>query len=220
MVVIACETLKNELNLAMDQTGVSYPVIWIESGLHEFPDKLRARLQEVIDDLEPGTALLAFGFCGNSMVGVNTPHARLILPRVADCMPLFLGSVEKREQMGSKTYFFTGGYLESERNLAVEYEEYLGRYDPETAAWLMQEMMKHYERFAVIDTGAYEVEPVTRKISTVAELLELPVEIVPGDMGFFCELLRGPWPDERFLTVEPGGSITLEDSLNVGFSQV
>jgi hypothetical protein len=48
----------------------------------------------------------------------------------------------------------------------------------------------------------------------------MPVETVPGDLGFFCELLRGPWPDERFLTVEPGGSITLEDSLNVGLSQV
>ena len=220
MVIIACKTLKNELNMAIGQTGVSYPIIWIESGLHESPDKLRAYLQAAIDDLEPGTALMAFGFCGNSMVGLHTPRARLILPRAADCMPLFLGSVEKREQMGAKTYFFTGGYLESERNLAVEYEQALERYDPETAAWLIQEMMKHYERFAVIDTGAFEVAPVVRKIRPLAELLELPVETVPGDMGFFCELLRGPWPDERFLTVEPGGSITLEDSLNVGFSQV
>ena len=220
MVVIACETLKNELNLAMEQTGCEYPVIWIESGLHESPDKLRAHLQAVIDNLEPGTALLAFGFCGNSMVGLKTPRARLILPRAADCMPLFLGSVEKREQMGNKTYFFTGGYLEAERNIVVEYGHYIERYDPETAAWLLKEMLKHYERLAVIITGAYEVSPVIQKIKPVAELLELPLETVQGDMGFFCELLSGPWPEERYLTVEPGGSITLENSLNVGFSQV
>jgi hypothetical protein len=220
MKVIACETLKDELLLAMSRTGCSYPVIWVESGLHETPDKLRDTLQEILDGFESGTALMAFGFCGNSVVGLHTPRARLIMPRAADCIPLFLGSVERREQMGNTTYFFTGGYLNGERNMAVEYEHTLERYDPETAAWLMQEMMKHYEKFAVIDTGAFAVEPVKRKINPVAELLELPVETVPGDLGFFCELLRGPWPEERFLTVEPGGSITLEDSLNIGLSQV
>ena len=204
----------------MAQTGCSYPVKWLESGLHEKPDNLRAQLQAVIDDLESDTALMAFGFCGNSMVGLFTPRARLILPRVADCIPLFLGSVERREQMGGKTYFFTGGYLEGERNIAVEYEHALERYDTETAAWLMRELLKHYEKLAIIDTGAFDVESVKRKISPVAELLEMPVETVPGDLGLFSELLRGPWPDERFLTVEPGGSITLEDSLNVGLSQV
>ena len=220
MVIVGCETLKNELNLAMVRTDCSYPVIWLESGLHEKPDNLRSQLQTVIDDLESDTALMAFGFCGNSMVGLRTPHARLILPRVADCIPLFLGSVERREQMGNKTYFFTEGYLQGERNITTEYEYALGRYDQETAAWLMREMLKHYEKFAVIDTGTYEVESVKRKVNPVAELLEMTVETVPGDLGLFCELLRGPWPDERFLTVEPGGSVTLEDSLNVGLSQV
>ena len=176
-------------------------------------------MQKVIDDLESDTALMAFGFCGNSMVGLHTQRARLILPRVADCIPLFLGSVERREQMGGKTYFFTEGYLQGERNIATEYEHAVERYDPETAAWLMQELLKHYEKFTVIDTGTFEVESVTRRINPVAELLEMSVETVPGDLGLFCELLRGPWPDERFLTVEPGGSITLEDSLNVGLSQ-
>ena len=220
MVIIACETLRKELELAMARTGCAYPVIWVESGLHEFPEKLRAHLQKIIDDLEHDTALLAFGFCGNSAVGLNTPRARLVMPRAADCIPLFLGSVERRERMGNTTYFFTEGYLQGERNLATEYGHYAERYDPETAVWLIREMMKHYERFAVIDTGAFDPAQVAGRISAVAELLELPVEIVPGGVEFFCELLSGPWPDERFLTVEPGGSITLEDSLNAGLSQV
>lgn len=39
-VIIACQTIRDELNLAIFETRVSYPVILVESGLHNFPDSL------------------------------------------------------------------------------------------------------------------------------------------------------------------------------------
>ena len=45
-VIVACETLRDELLAAFDQSGGELPVIWVESGLHNVPKKLKARLQE------------------------------------------------------------------------------------------------------------------------------------------------------------------------------
>ena len=49
--IIACEMLRDELELAMETTGISYPTIWMEKGLHDDPQKLRNSLQAQLDAL-------------------------------------------------------------------------------------------------------------------------------------------------------------------------
>ena len=39
--IMACRTVENELLMAMKQAGVNYPVLFLEAGLHLWPDKLR-----------------------------------------------------------------------------------------------------------------------------------------------------------------------------------
>ena len=48
-VIIACETLRDELEFALAGVGDAPQVVWIESGLHNVPGKLHARLQEALD---------------------------------------------------------------------------------------------------------------------------------------------------------------------------
>ncbi|MDR0598302.1 MAG: DUF1638 domain-containing protein, partial [Treponema sp.] len=89
--IVACKTLAPELELAMQRRGVDIPVTFTESGKHAWPDKLRECIQESIDSVPEGkTILLVFGFCGNSMVGVQSRSHTLVMPRVADCIPIFL----------------------------------------------------------------------------------------------------------------------------------
>ena len=79
------------------ETECSYPVMWIESGLHINPDSLRKRLQEELDHLgNIDRALLAFGYCGNALLGLRAEHFRLIFPRAEDCITLMLGSGPRR----------------------------------------------------------------------------------------------------------------------------
>lgn len=220
-VVVACETLKKELETAMAQGGHRRPVVWVESGLHAWPDKLRAKLQETLDALPPETTtvLLAFGFCGNSMVGIKAGPRTLVLPRVADCIPIFLGSTQKRQAAGSDVYFLTEGYLTGEQNIIREHAYYLGRYGEKRANRIAKAMMAHYKQFAVIDTGAFPVPPIVAEIEPYAGLLGIPVNVVPGDLAILRDLLPGPWDAERFLTVPPGGQIAFEDSVGLGESQ-
>lgn len=221
-VLVACETLKKELETVMARGGHTTPVVWIESGLHAWPDKLRDKLQETIDGLPPQytTVLFAFGFCGNSMVGISAGGRTLVLPRVADCIPIFLGSQEKRQAMGSDVYFLTEGYMAGEQNIIKEHDYYLQRYGEKRADRIARSMLAHYNKFSVIDTGAFAVPPVVAQIRPHADRLGIPVDVVDGDLVILEDLLAGGRDPTRFLRVPPGGTVSFEDSLDIGQSQI
>lgn len=51
-IILACEMLEDEVLLALRRTfgsGEHPPLVWIESGLHEWPDQLQGGIQELVD---------------------------------------------------------------------------------------------------------------------------------------------------------------------------
>src|SRR6516225_1843952 len=112
--VVACRTIMNEVDLAIAQTGVDYPVLLIESGLHDDTRKLGEALQGEIDRIDDvSNILMAFGYCGNALLGLKSRNARLIVPRADDCISLLLGSHEQRRTIADEmgTYFLTKGWV-------------------------------------------------------------------------------------------------------------
>lgn len=211
--ILACQTIKEELRLALKDTGVDYPVIYIESGLHNRPAALQQRIQgqlDMIDNVD--TVLMGFGFCGNGLLGIKSSAFTIVLPKVDDCIPLLLGSCEARrlisQEMG--TYFATKGWLDYEQNILWEYERCVSRYGEQRALRLMKTMLGNYRRFMVIDTGAYPVDSVTPRTEEFAARLGLRHAIAPGSLRLLHKLLRGHW-DEEFLVLKPGEEVRLED---------
>jgi hypothetical protein len=219
--IIACETLKQELEAVMKNRGCAYPVVWIDAGKHAWPDKLRVSVQEAIDRISPPgqTILLLFGFCGNAMVGIEARNHRLVLPRAADCIPLFIGSREERESYGTGAYFFTEGYINSGGSIVSDTSRVYRRYGEKRGLSILKKMVGHYKEFAVIDTGTFNVPEVKAKVEDFAKLVDIPVRVIPGSLRFIGALLEDSRRDERFLTVKPGGKITFEDSLSAGKAQ-
>ena len=41
-VLLSCEMLEDEMQLALQRTGVQMPIVWLDAGLHEYPAKIRA----------------------------------------------------------------------------------------------------------------------------------------------------------------------------------
>ena len=218
--IVACETLKPELTFVMNRRNWDYPISWVKSGKHTGPDKLRGYIQETIDTIPQSykTILLVFGFCGNSMVGIKTNTQTLVVPRVADCISLFLGSQAAREVYGGGTYFFTEGYLRSETSFITEFKVCLKKYGKKQGTALMKNILEHYKHIAVIDTGAYNVQPVSKEVRPFGKILDIPVSIIPGNLQLIEALLAGDWNQDAFLVVLPGERITFEDSLAIGAS--
>lgn len=213
-VIITCQTIKREVNLAVSETGVDYPILLVDSGLHNYPDKLRQAIQEQIDKLEnTETILMAFGYCGNGLLGIKSHNSRLIIPRADDCITLMLGSNETRKniQREAGTYFLTKGWLDYERNIVTEYEECVVRYGPERALRVMKTMLCHYRRLMVIDTKAYELDDVLNKTRSFAEIIGMKHEQYLGSMGFIKKLLSGPWNKEEFIILESGQELSFEE---------
>jgi hypothetical protein len=219
--IVACETLKQELLAAMEKRGCDYPVIWVDAGKHTWPDKLRVAVQEAVDGIPPlyETVLLLFGFCGNAMVGIEARNHRLVMPKTADCIPLFIGSRKERETYGTRTYFFTEGYLNSGGSMISDASRIYERYGEEDGLYILKKMLGHYQDFAVVNTGVFDIGAVKARVDDFAKSLDIPVKLIPGSLRFIDALLAGAWQDDVFLMLEPGGKISFEDSLMAGKSQ-
>ena len=100
-IVIACETLSDEVLLAVNELNVSYPILWIESGLHITPDKLRKAIQDQINRLDNvENIILLFGICGIHFWGFSLLRLGLFFLKLM-IVSLF-SSVEIRARRSGK----------------------------------------------------------------------------------------------------------------------
>ncbi len=203
--ILGCRTLEAELRLAMKITGCNEEIKWVQSGLHNSPQKLREALQGILDEhTGTGTVLLAMGFCGNSVEGLHTGDFTLVIPRVDDCITFLLGSQENRRKSGGKgTYFLTDGWLKGERNIWQEYQYTLNKYGEEVGKQIFQMMLEHYQTLALLDTGSCPLEQTEQQCRKIAEALELKYKRIPASLNFLVRLLRGNWDSEHFLIIPP-----------------
>ena len=213
-VIVACRMLELELAAAMERTGCHAPVLWLPPALHDSPRRLNACLQETLDGIGAAErVLVAMGFCGNAVVGLRNGPWSLVLPRVDDCVTLLLGSPERRQAINSQqgTYFLTKGWLEGEKSLEESYDHAVRKYGRRMADELYRELLRNYRQLALLDTGAYPLEEVAEKTARLAGKLHLRHQVLEGTLDYLSQLLTGPWPGEKFLTVAPGSTLRMED---------
>ena len=212
-IIVACKTLEAELNEAMNFTGVEYPPVWIESGLHNTPKKLKAKLTEILSEISADRVLLAMGFCGNSIEGIRAGDFELIIPRVDDCISLLIGSVKKRLEISNElaAYFLTEGWLRGERNLWVEHQYAVDKYGQEMAMSIAETLYGHYRTLGILDSGVDDMDSLLEKTEIIAETLKLEQRVIPATTVYLRQLLSGPWPEGMFLIKSPGSEVTMSD---------
>jgi len=207
--VIACATVIEEM-LPYMPAGMAYEVL--DFGLHLAPGKLKETLQQAIDvacaDFD--TILLGYGLCSLVIVGLKAPGCTLVMPRVDDCIAIFLGSRQVYSQQARAepgTYYLTKGWIEVADTPFDEYERMVEQYGEARARRLMAVMLKHYTRLVYIDTGHADKRPYVEYARKTAGQFNLRFEELRGSNELILRLLSGPW-DEEFLVVPPGQTIT------------
>ena len=215
-VVIACDTLYDELMRAHEETNSDSEIIWIEGNLHNFPEKLRNTLQSKLEEINDcDYVLFSFGFCGNSIAGLKAGNHTLVIPRAEDCIALLYGGNfgDGHEKRLANAFYLTNGWLGHDPNIWTEYENSVEQYGEDTAKIVMQSMYAHYDRITVLDTGAFELEPVQEIAEKAANAFALECDCAKGRLDGLKALLTGPWDDTSlFVCVPPGGEI-LESKL-------
>jgi len=210
--ILACAVMEKEIR-HLQNARAEYR--FIDYGLHCTPEKMARALQAEVDQaagMDYQYVLLGYGLCSNGVVGVRARKQPLVVPRIHDCISLFLGSSESYRDQTAKqpgTYYLTPGWIEKGQTPLSKYEDYSRSYDPETAMWVLKEEMKHYTRIALIDTGATDPSPFRNYARLNADLLGLQYEELKGSLHLFRRLLLGPW-DKDFLVLEKGQSFIQE----------
>lgn len=223
--VLACATVVEEM-LPLLPDGVEYQVF--DFGLHVNPANLKRALQDAIDAAgeTADVVFLGYGLCSMAVVGLRANGCTLVVPRVDDCIAIFLGSsCAYKEQATAEpgTYYVTKGWLKVGDTPFDEYESLAARYGPAKAEWVIREMIKHYTRLALIATGGAvdeiapgqgdpgqgNVEDYREQVRVMAERWGLRFEEIPGSDALVRKMLFGPWDDE-FVVVPPGESIRYE----------
>lgn len=213
-IILGCEILKDEIEQSMSKVQCQDDVIWIDSSLHMFPQKLNAKLQEEIDKLDAegitDNILFTFGYCGNSIIGLTSRKSNLIFPQTNDCIEMFLHDNPSKHTLRSAgCYFLTKGWMESEYSIVHEYDRYTKRYGEKRTKKIMDIMLAHYQYLTLIDTGAYSVEEYMPTAKAAADKLELELNLQSGNMELLNKLFSGNW-DEAFCINPPGGTVSME----------
>lgn len=217
LLILGCAVMEQELRRF--QNGQA-EFKFLDFGLHRTPEHMAGALQSEIDQVREGDydgIVLGYGLCSNGIVGIHSSKHPLIIPRIHDCISLFLGSPEAyREQSAEHpgTYYLTPGWIERGQTPISKYESYAKSYDEETARWVLHEEMKHYTRIALIDTGVYSIEPFRAVAKENAKFLRVAYMELQGSPQLFKELICGPW-EKNFLIVEKGQSIQQEMFLDL-----
>lgn len=214
--VIACEILQAELEELAGRPGCDARLRFCEQDLHRTPEALPAKVQEIIDGEatdEIARVVLGYGLCSNGIVGVTAPPQGLIVPRVHDCIALFLGSRNEYDRQFNAcpgTYYLNQAWIELNRDpLGTMQHEYAPRMDAETAEWCMREEMKNQTRIALIDSGILGDIPdsARKRARKNATFFGMDYEEIAGSESYLARLLAGPWDEGDFVHVAPGQAV-------------
>jgi len=224
---LVCEILAREAAHAAAHSPHIVHLEFMHSGLHDEPDKLRSSVQERIDAASSGGfdyIVLGYGLCSRGTADLVARDVPIVIPRVHDCITLFLGSRERYDrQFGDHpgTYYYSSGWIEhkngdlaqgtlkSTHEVRAEerYQEYLEKFGEDNAKYLIEQeglWLAHYDRAALIDTGLGDISVYRRFTRAVAETNCWDYEEIPGDRRLVDALLAGDWDESEFLIVRPG----------------
>lgn len=221
--IIACRSLQPEIDhLLTEARDHVIRVTYLEQALHRTPDQLPHVIQAAIDDVsdDVSTIVLGYGLCANGIVGVKAPAQGLIIPRVHDCIALFLGDRNVYLDAFKKNpgaYYLTPGWVaEGKDPLGFMENDYVPRVGREEAEWAAREELKHYTHIILINTdnGGDQTALKQRALSN-ARFFKKTFEEQAGTGAYFRKILFGPYDEKDFVIIPPGETVAQKPFLDM-----
>lgn len=197
-VVISCRTLEREIQAAMKETGSSYLVYFLPSRLHTAPQEMAVELQKIIDGLENvDQVLLCVSGCGGSTKDLKATTADIIIPKTRDCIDILLTKTTTGEIDRDKNgIFFTDNWLDFFQKSPMAFDKLVKELGREKAVERFRQIYKGFEHFYIVDTGAYDIEPVKAHLKPLIEILGGELTIVKGRYEVLRKMFAGKIDDD------------------------
>lgn len=230
--VIACEIAFRELCHCAARSPNLVDLEFLTQGYHDIPKTGVLEIQKRIDAVPAGrydAIVVGYGLCSNILVGLHSPHTRLVVPRAHDCISFFLGSKERYQKMFDErpgTYYYTSGWLEcgarrgdgrkslmpaaGQTAAGTQFQQWVDQYGEEKAQALLEvmgEWAAHYTHGVFIDFEFTRHLGLDQQVRQICSERGWTYEQIDGDLGMFQRLLDGRWNEGEVLVVPPGERI-------------
>ena len=213
---------------------------FLPGGLHSRPRELRQQLQSAIDQASAerrGDMLaIGYGVCGLGTVGLHARSIPLVIPRVNDCIALFLGSDAAYRTEFARypgTYYISAGWVQEKGHPQdcgtskeqpdpdrPDFDQLVSRHGQENAEairYFLNSWQRNYQRAAFIDTGVAGRQQYARIARTMAEEFGWKYEELTGSGELLSRLLTQRESADDILVVLPH-HVTVYDPVRKGLS--
>jgi N-methylhydantoinase A/oxoprolinase/acetone carboxylase beta subunit len=224
--VIACGVFAADLPRVAEKSGFSVAAHFLPGGLHEHPGRLRAELQAAVDSASQAgqweRIVIGYGICGRGTVGIQARSVPLILPRVHDCIALFLGgnlSYEEQFRHFPGTYYISQGWYAEKGeqaaadrphawmgNTKVYFDQLVRKYGRERAREtfaFLNTWRSNYQRAVFIDTEAAGGAGAEQYAQQMAARHGWKYERIAGSDRLLRQLLTATETSDEILVVPP-----------------
>ena len=241
--VIACGVLAIDIKQIAQDLGRPITTHFLEGGLHNTPGELRRRLQAAIDEASAAGSCdaiaVGYGVCGRGTVGIHAGSVPLIIPRVHDCIALFLGSnAAYRREFSSfpGTFYVSAGWFTEQvqpkaaptdssaktSENDAHFAKLAGKYGEENARAIidfMNSWRRNYQRAAFIDTGSQANARYAEYARAMAEEFGWRYDELPGSLPLLERILTATQTSDDVLVVPPH-HVTAFDPISAGLAAV
>ena len=210
--VIACGMLQREVEWVMAAHGLTYPVIWIEKGLHEYPERLKIELEKKVSEYDfKEYIMIIYGMCGYAVIGLQSEQAALIVPKFDDCIRMLM-CCNQGECISTcaDRFYFTQAWADSDKFIFNEFDQYIEDYGEEDGRAVAEMMIAGYTGVDIIENGTYDSKALCEAIAPRAEAYNLDCRCVTGTLRVIEKVLLGGW-DEEVVVKKAGQAIEMSD---------
>ena len=224
--VIACAILAVDMKHSAEKLGLDISYKFLEAGLHNSPRLLKEKLQAAIDEISASglcdRIIIGYGICGKGTIGIQSRNIPLSIPKVHDCIALFLGGDQAYKREFKKypgTYYLSAGWCEektdpiSQRKQWVNFGEQKLNFNDlvdeygQAAAHqtfdFLNSWQKNYQRAAFIETGAKKSDRYERYAKEMADEYNWKYDKIQGSQALIKQLITACESCPDILLVPP-----------------
>jgi len=231
--VVACAVLALDLKRIAGSRGMDLGTRFLPAGLHDSPDLLRQKLQAAIDDIsrkdDCERIIIGYGVCGRGTVGIRAGNIPLAIPKVHDCIALFLGGDDAYKRQFKKypgTYYISAGWYEEKTepisqqkksayygDRRLNYDDLVDTYGREAADETLRFLntwQVNYQRAVYIETGASASSRYEDHAREMAREYGWKFEKLQGGQDLLEKLVTADRTTDEILVVPPEHEIAFD----------
>ncbi len=211
-VILACHTLEGELMNALKEAKSDMPVFFMPKQVHDDPKFLHSFVQDKLDNFaNVDRIVVCTTGCGGGTLGLKATNCEMVIPKTKDCLDILLSTgPDCKVERPLHSIFLTKSWAEFMQNSLIDLRRQIEEKGQEEAEAFIRKVYGDFKNFYIIDTGAYDIEPVREYLMPLVKVLDGTLEVIKGEYSVLRKIAANDIDEEHFWIVKKGDSLPMD----------